>query len=90
VDASLLERRACCSTSIGPYVDPLYPDLLKFPIVYLSEPGYWHPSESEVLGLRTYLQKGGLLIVVDFHFENEWRVFESAMRRVLSDARIRI
>jgi Domain of unknown function (DUF4159) len=64
------------------------PELLKFPIAYLSEPGYWQPSESEVLGLRTYLQKGGFLIVDDFHFENEWRVFESAMRRVLPDARI--
>ena len=64
------------------------PELLKFPIAYLSEPGYWQPSESEVLGLRTYLQKGGFLIVDDFHFENEWRVFESAMRRVLPDTRI--
>jgi hypothetical protein len=64
------------------------PELLKFPVAYLSEPGYWYPSESEVLGLRTYIQKGGFLIVDDFHFENEWRVFEAAMRRVLPDARI--
>src|SRR6187549_3934295 len=28
------------------------PELLKFPIAYLSEPGYWYPSESEALGLR--------------------------------------
>jgi hypothetical protein len=35
------------------------PELLKYPVAYLSEPGYWHPSESEVLGLRTYLAKGG-------------------------------
>jgi Domain of unknown function (DUF4159) len=64
------------------------PELLKFPVAYLSEPGYWYPSESEVLGLRTYLAKGGFLIVDDFHFENEWNVFEAAMRRVLPDARI--
>ena len=64
------------------------PELLKFPIAYLSEPGYWYPSESEVLGLRTYLDKGGFLIVDDFHFENEWSVFESAMRRVLPNGRI--
>jgi hypothetical protein len=64
------------------------PELLKFPVAYLSEPGYWYPSESEALGLRTYLQKGGFLIVDDFHFENEWRVFEAAMRKVLPDARI--
>jgi hypothetical protein len=61
------------------------PELLKFPVAYLSEPGYWHPSESEVLGLRDYLTKGGFLIVDDFHFDNEWDVFEAAMTRVLPD-----
>ena len=64
------------------------PELLKFPIAYLSEPGYWFPSESEVLGLRNYINKGGFLIADDFHFDNEWTVFERAMRRVLPDARI--
>ena len=64
------------------------PELLKYPVAYLSEPGYWHPDEAEVLGLRQYLQKGGFLIVDDFHFSNEWTVFERAMRRVLPAARI--
>ena len=64
------------------------PELLKFPIAYLSEPGYWYPSDSEVAGLRTYLNKGGFLIVDDFHFPEEWRVFEAAMRKVLPQARI--
>src|SRR4051812_8396852 len=64
------------------------PELLKYPIAYLSEPGYWYPSEGEALGLRTFLAKGGFLIVDDFHFENEWAVFEAAMRRVLPGARI--
>jgi hypothetical protein len=64
------------------------PELLKFPVAYLSEPGYWYPSESEAAGMRNYLAKGGFLIVDDFHFDNEWRVFESAMRQVLPDARI--
>jgi len=64
------------------------PELLKFPIAYLSEPGYWYPSDSEAQGLRTYLAKGGFLIVDDFHFDNEWRVFEDAMRKVLPGGRI--
>ena len=64
------------------------PELLKYPIAYLSEPGYWFPSEREALGLRQYLQKGGFLIVDDFHFDNEWRVFERAMRQVLPGAKI--
>jgi hypothetical protein len=64
------------------------PELLKFPVAYLSEPGYWFPTESEAAGLRTYLAKGGFLIVDDFHFANEWAVFEVAMRQVLPGARI--
>ena len=62
------------------------PELLKYPIAYLSEPGGWIPSEAEVLGLRTYLAKGGFLIVDDF-MRNEWDNFERQMRRVLPDAR---
>ena len=64
------------------------PELMKYPVAYVSEPGYWYPTDSEAEGLRTYLAKGGFLIVDDFHFENEWRVFEAAIRKVLPDARI--
>lgn len=64
------------------------PELLKYPIAYLSEPGYWYPTEAEVAGLRHYLDKGGFLIVDDFHFENEWAVFERAMRRVRPEGQI--
>jgi hypothetical protein len=64
------------------------PELMKYPVAYLSEPGYWYPTDSEVEGLRTYLAKGAFLIVDDFHFPEEWAVFETAMRRVLPDARI--
>jgi hypothetical protein len=64
------------------------PELMKFPLAYLSEPGYWYPSDSEAQGLQTYLAKGGFLIVDDFHYENEWGVFEAAMRKVLPHASI--
>lgn len=63
------------------------PELLRYPVAYLSEPGYWIPSESEVTGLRTYLAKGGFLIVDDF-MRNEWLNFEAQMRRVLPTGRI--
>jgi Domain of unknown function (DUF4159) len=63
------------------------PELLKFPVAYLSEPGYWYPSESEVLGLRTYLAKGGFLIFDDFRAQH-WYNFEEQMRRVLPAQRL--
>jgi hypothetical protein len=64
------------------------PKIFQYPMAYLSEPGYWFPSPTEAEGLRTYLHKGGFLIVDDFHFPNEWAVFEAAIRRVLPTARI--
>jgi hypothetical protein len=69
------------------------PELLKFPVAYLTEPGYWHPTDAEVIGLRRYIEKGGFLIVDDFfdpgiHFGPEWTTFETAMRRVLPNGRI--
>ena len=64
------------------------PELLKIPLVYLTEPGYWYPSELEVVGLREFIKKGGFIIVDDFHFQNEWAVFENAIRRVLPDGQI--
>jgi len=63
------------------------PELLKYPVAYLSEPGYWIPSDAEVEGLRAYLAKGGFLIVDDFMLR-EWVNFERQIRRVLPEARI--
>ena len=65
------------------------PELLKFPIAYLSEPGYWYPSDSEVLGLRTYIEKGGLRHHRRLPFrERVAACSRTAMRRVLPKGRI--
>jgi hypothetical protein len=42
------------------------PELMKYPIAYMSEPGYWYPSPGEVRGMRDYLVKGGFVIFDDF------------------------
>ena len=63
------------------------PELHRFPVAYLSEPGFWTVSDAEANGLRTYLQKGGFLIFDDF-FGGHWYNFESQMRKVLPQARI--
>ncbi|MEO8624875.1 MAG: DUF4159 domain-containing protein, partial [bacterium] len=64
------------------------PQLSKYPIAYLSEPGWWHPNESEATGLRTWLNKGGFLIVDDFYFAQQWANFENAMHMVLPQGKI--
>jgi hypothetical protein len=62
------------------------PDLFKYPVAYMSEPGFWNPSESEVLNLRRYLAKGGFIIFDDF-VGRHWMNFERQITRVLPDAR---
>ncbi len=62
------------------------PDLLDYPIAYMSEPGYWTMSDEEMKGLRVYLQKGGFIIFDDFR-DNHWYNLEEQMKKVLPDAR---
>jgi hypothetical protein len=67
------------------------PELFKYPVAYLSEPGGWLPTDAEVLGLRNYLLKGGFLIIDDFDgagMSNDWMNFQHQMQRVLPAGRI--
>ena len=48
----------------------------------------FYPTEAQALNLRRYIEKGGFLIIDDFHYENEWAVFENAIHRVLPGAAI--
>ena len=61
------------------------PKLTRFPLAYISEPGFWNPTESEVEGLRNYLLKGGFLIADDFR-GSDWFNFDAQMKRVIPDA----
>jgi hypothetical protein len=62
------------------------PDLFKYPVAYLCEPGGWVMSDQEAAGLRAYLKKGGFVIVDDFRYQH-WGNFEQQMSRVLPEAR---
>ena len=63
------------------------PELFKYPIAYLCEPGYaFEMSDEDAANLRAYLTKGGFLIVDDFRYQ-DWPYFETQMRRVLPAAR---
>jgi len=70
-------------TNILPFDSP---DLGRYPVAYLCEPGGWSLSDEEAASLRAYLQKGGFMIVDDFRFQH-WSNFEQQMLRVLPEAR---
>jgi hypothetical protein len=41
------------------------PELFKYPVGYLSEPGGWDMSEAEMKALRKYITRGGFIIFDD-------------------------
>jgi hypothetical protein len=69
------------------------PQLGKYPVAYMTEPGFWTMNDKEAVGLRAYLLKGGFIIFDDFRadgFFNSgggWANFEGNMRRVIPNAR---
>jgi hypothetical protein len=68
------------------------PELFKYPVAYLSEPGGWQPTEQEVAGLRNYLLKGGFLIVDDFDgwgSDRDLESFRFHMKRALPEFALR-
>jgi hypothetical protein len=62
------------------------PDLFKQPFAYLCEVGFLTLSDEEVERARTYLLKGGFLMIDDFRDEM-WDNFEAEFRRILPDAK---
>jgi hypothetical protein len=66
------------------------PRIFEHPFLFLQQPaaGGWDPTDQDAGNLREYLQRGGFLLVDDFHGENEWAYFKWVMSRVLPDREI--
>jgi hypothetical protein len=62
------------------------PELFRYPVAYMAEPGYWRPNDAEVAALRAYLLKGGFFIFDDLP-SRQWGNLEQQMARVLPGAR---
>jgi hypothetical protein len=56
-------------------------------VLYLSEPGGWNPSPSDIESMRAYLQKGGFLIFDDWN-GNEYDNGEYQLKRILPNAEV--
>jgi hypothetical protein len=60
-------------------------DVFDWPWLYAVEVGHWDLTDAQALKLREYLDRGGFLMVDDFHGSQEWEVFVESMRRVFPD-----
>jgi hypothetical protein len=57
-------------------------DMFNYPVMYAVEVGHWRLKDENVKQLREYLQRGGFLMVDDFHGTQEWRIFTESMNKV--------
>jgi len=67
------------------FVQPSDPALFDYPFIYAVEVGRWYLDDEEAAAMREYLERGGFLMVDDFHGSDEWEGFMESMRRVFPD-----
>jgi hypothetical protein len=61
-------------------------DIYNYPFVYAVMVHTWSFSDEEAKRMRDYLDKGGFLMVDDFHGTEEWESFMAGMRQIFPDA----
>jgi hypothetical protein len=64
------------------------PELFKYPLAYLVEPGWMTLSDEEAANLQAYLHKGGFLILDDFSQTWSLRNLLDMLDRILPEARL--
>ncbi|MEX0907839.1 MAG: DUF4159 domain-containing protein [Gemmatimonadota bacterium] len=62
------------------------PEIFRYPVLWIAEPGFWAPTDEQAEAFRAYLLKGGFAIFDDFS-DGHWYNFELQMRRVLPEHR---
>ncbi len=63
-------------------------DIYNWPMLYAVEVGHWELDPKEAAQLRDFLDRGGFLMVDDFHGSREWQVFLEGITQVYPDGQI--
>ena len=71
--------------SVEEIIDVDDDEIFNWPWLYAVEVGHWNLSDSQAQRLRDYLDRGGFLMVDDFHGSFEWNVFMASLRKVFPD-----
>jgi hypothetical protein len=69
-------------------LDATNADIFNQPFLYAVEVGRWHLDDREAARLREYLERGGFLMVDDFHGFAEWEGFMDSFQRVFPDREV--
>lgn len=62
--------------------------IFDYPMLYIVEAGFASFSEAESIKMRDYLDRGGFLLVDDFHGSYQWEQFENWIGQVYPDREI--
>ncbi|MCX6630240.1 MAG: DUF4159 domain-containing protein [Candidatus Solibacter sp.] len=71
--------------SIEEIVDIDSDEVFNWPFLYAVGVGDWVFSDSQAARLRKYFERGGFLMVDDFHNEREWASFMAGIRKVFPE-----
>jgi len=71
--------------SVEEIIDADDEEIFHWPWLYAVEVGYWRLNDGQAKRMRQYLDRGGFLMVDDFHGSREWATFEDSLRRVFPD-----
>ncbi|MBK9168765.1 MAG: DUF4159 domain-containing protein [Bryobacterales bacterium] len=74
--------------SVEQVVDIDSDEIFDYPWLYAVEVGRWQISEGQARRLREYLDRGGFLMVDDFHGTYQWEAFAAGMSHVFPDTPI--
>ena len=74
--------------SVEQIVDIDSDDMYDYPFMLAISIGDWELSDSEIRHMRDYLDRGGFLVVDDFHGEAEWENFAQGIARIVPNSTI--
>ena len=82
--SSIIREISTMATFDGPTGGNVFalddPEIFRYPVVWVSEPGFWVPSDKQVAALRAYLLKGGFMIFDDFSGRDWYNLVEQMQR----------
>lgn len=74
--------------SVEHIVDIDSDEIFDWPWMFAVSPGDWKLSPDQAKRLRAYFDRGGFLMVDDFHGESEWRTFMMGIHQVFDDPKV--
>src|SRR5882724_46339 len=74
--------------SVEEIIDVDSDEIFNWPWIYAVEVGHWQLSDSQAKRLRDYLDRGGFLMVDDFHGSYEWSAFMASLKRIFPDRQV--